>query len=322
MQIWSPNSRRCSKAEAGARHALAVAALVCGAIAVASSPGEAAVKKGAKIVTPLQTTLKSDLATRKTTVFDNLLKRWDRQYGTRAVEPLLAIAADTTSPDADRYVALMGAARLGGYSAAPLFTAFLKDSSWMIRAAALRILAALENPATSQAVLPLLQDKALVVRLEAVTAVEQLRPVGAVAALVDSLASESNYHGGKALWVPHKVLDALVSLGASDASPKLRPLLERQTDPDLMKKLVNSLDALAGQPPEAELPVHERVNRWKVALGPLPPATNTDAISSGLAAPSRAPARAPARSAARAPASAAAQPPSAEPRAVSKETTK
>ncbi len=296
MPTSSQSSKRCSRADALLRHGLALAALCCGGLAIATAPGQAAIK-GPRIVTPLETTLKSDLATRKSTVFDHLLKRWERQYGIKAVEPLIAIGADANNPDADRYVALMGAARLGGYSSAPLFVPFLKETSWMMRAAALRIITALENPATAQSVLPLLRDKALVVRLEAVTAVEKLRPVGTVTALVEGLGSAENYHGGKALWVPHKILDALVSLRATEASSRLRPLLERQTDPDLMKRLVNSLDALAGQVSEAELPVHERVNRWKIALGPLPPQTlpemNTDAISSGLAAPSRAPAQTP-----------------------------
>src|SRR5581483_1570708 len=55
----------------------------------------------------------------------------------------------------------------------------------------------------------------------------------------------------------------------SEAMPKLRPLLDRSTDPDFLAKTVDSLDALAGQPAESDLETADRVKRWKVALGNL-----------------------------------------------------
>jgi HEAT repeat protein len=238
------------------------------------------------VTTPLLTTLKTDIASRKSVAFDALLKRWESLYGAKAVDPLLSIAGDSHAPDPDRYVALMGAARLGGFAAAPLFMPFLKDGSWMIRSAALRILTGLENPQTAYAVLPLLKDPALVVRLEAVAAVEKLNPVGAVPALVDTLANPANYHGGKALWVPSRAIDALVSLRASRAQIGLRPLLDRSTDPELLAKTVDALDTLSGQPPERELDLHDRVKRWKTTLGAVA-ANVSDAISSHQGAPAR-----------------------------------
>jgi HEAT repeat protein len=290
MLTWSLNSKKCLKVSGG----LGAALLICASAAFA-----AVQPRKIPVTTPLATSLRSDLASRTGTSFDGLLQRWERQYGARAVDPLLGIAGDPQLADADRYVALMGAARLGGYASAPLFVAYLKDSSWMIRSASLRILTALENPQTAQAVLPLLKDPALVVRLEAVTAVQKLRPVGVVSGLVDCLGDEANYHGGKALWVPLKSLEALAALRASEAMPKLKPLLEHITDPDLLAKTVDTLDSLAGQPPESEIALQDRVTRWKVALGStekaaLPAAEpavlrvpTADSISSSQAAPTR-----------------------------------
>jgi HEAT repeat protein len=264
MQIWSLNSKKCSKAEAKMRLGLFAIAVIT---IIAARPSLAVQPAKIPVTTPMMTSLKSDLATRNGTSFDHLLVRWERQYGVKAVEPLLSIAGDSKNPDADRYVALMGAARLGGYSSAPLFVPFLKDSSWMIRSASLRVLTALENAETAQAVLPLLKDPALVVRLEAVNSALKLKPVGVVPGLVDSLNDEANYHGGKALWVPQKAIEALVTLRAKEALPKLRPLLDRSTDPEFLAKTVDALDTLAGQMPESELATSDRVTRWKVALG-------------------------------------------------------
>lgn len=286
MQIWSQSSKKCSRVNkaraSGACASIAKLAFYSGIVLMIAGPRPSLAVQ-TKMSTPMITSLKSDLASRNTTVFDHLLVRWERLYGTKAVEPLLSIAGDSSNADADRYVALMGAARLGGYSAAPLFVPFLKDSAWMIRSAALRVLAALENPQTAQATLALLKDPALVVRLEAVTTVLKLRPVGLVSGLVEMAKDENNYHGGKALWVPQKVLDALVSLRASEAIPKLRPLLDRSTDPEFLAKTVDTLDTLSGQPAERELEVAERVTRWKIALGN----DTTDSVSSNQAAPRR-----------------------------------
>jgi hypothetical protein len=281
MQIWSQNSKKCSKAELAFR-LVAYAGIVLGI--AGARPSNATQPNKIPVTTPIVTSLKSDLASRSTTVFDHLLVRWERLYGTKAVEPLLSIAGDSNNADADRYVALMGAARLGGFSSAPLFVPFLKDSSWMIRSAALRILSALENPQTAQATLPLLKDPALVVRLEAVATVQKLRPVGVVSGLVEMANDEANYHGGKALWVPQKAIEALVSLRASEAMPKLRPLLDRTTDPEFLAKTVDALDTLAGQPAETELETSDRVKRWKVALGNIEPKEADTAVAAKDAA--------------------------------------
>ena len=53
--------------------------------------------------------------------FEPLLKHWEKRYGSAAASPLLTLASSSESSgiaDPQRYVALMGAARLGGKSTA------------------------------------------------------------------------------------------------------------------------------------------------------------------------------------------------------------
>jgi HEAT repeat protein len=206
----------------------------------------------------LNTQLRAQIRGRSSGNFEKLLKDWEHRYGTQAVSPLLAIASDRTAPDSERYVALMGATKLGGRETAPVVTRYLNDRSWMIRAAALRALSALKHPGTAAAVLPLLKDRALVVRLEAVEAVRALRPLGAADALIETLEHSANYHDGKAQWVPQKALNALVDLGAKDVAPRLRPLLDHQKDPELQKEAIHALNALTGRTLNAK--------EWKLAL--------------------------------------------------------
>ena len=220
-----------------------------------------------RIITPLAVSLRSDIATRKDASFETLLHRWQTRYGTQAVDPLFSLAADSANPDADRYVALMGAAKLGGYATSARVAHFLGDPAWMMRSGAIRLLTAFQDKPSSARILSLLRDKALVVRLEAVSAVAKLRPAGAANALVAAALDPNNYHGGKALWVPHRALDALAALDAREQAPKLAPLLTHENDPALQHRTVETLDRLAGHstggPAES---LAKRVLAWKAEL--------------------------------------------------------
>jgi HEAT repeat protein len=203
----------------------------------------------ASATSPSVSALKNDLLSRKAPSFDALLKTWEIRYSSEAVAPLLKIAADRKLADADRYVALMGAARLGGKEGAPLLVPYLKDSSWMIRSGALRALSALGNHATAKSVLPLLNDPALVIRSQAIQAVQALKPEGSIEALVSVLERGANYHAGKADGVPQKALVALAALStAEDAkrvAPRLKPLLGHSHDPALKKLAYETIATLA-----------------------------------------------------------------------------
>lgn len=240
-----------------------------------------------KLKTPIQISLRSDLATRKNSSFAELLDRWQKRYGARAVDPLIEIAADSAATsDPDRYVALMGAAKLGGYATAPRIAKFLGDPSWMIRSGSLRLLGALHDESFAPEVVPLLRDPALVVRLEAVATVEKLRAPGAADALVTVLTDRANYHGGKALWVPERALQALVNLQAREMVPRLLPLLEHGDDPRLLQKTVAALDALTGRwpttTPTTDEGLKDRVAAWKAELARMP---QTDSLTEHAAAP-------------------------------------
>jgi|GEM_PF-13332 len=198
--------------------------------------------------------------------FDTLLKKWSDEYGTPAVSPLLQLSSDQKIPDSQRYIALMGASKLGGSAITHLITPFLKDRSWMMRTGALRALSALQTSDINAAVLPLLHDSALVVRLEAIQAIEKLRPPGAEKALIDALKNPDNYHHQVAQWVPQRALKALQKLEARETIPALKPYLDHSHDPALQKAVLETLQSLSGKAVSVEFknrPIPEQVQEWK-----------------------------------------------------------
>lgn len=251
MTTWSRNSKKCSIARVSA---LLVLSLPLSGPSWALPP-------------PLSSReLRSQMIASRSVSFGSLLKQWEEKYGIQAVKPLLELANDSTLPDRQRYIALMGAGKIGGKAVAPLLVPLLKDRSWMIRSGGLRALSALQNEETTTHVLPLLKDPALVVRIEAIEAVERLRPQGASQALVSILTRSENYQGKKALWVPQRALSALKTLQAKDAAPGLLPLLEKTEDRELLHRTMETLESLTGKRFPRHLPLIRQANLWKKEL--------------------------------------------------------
>lgn len=256
MQTSWLNSKKCSIAKIAAT--LAILALPTFAHALA---------------TPSSSALRADIAVAKSSVsFGSTLRKWEKLYGTAAAHPLLKLARDKKSEDAHRYIALMGAAKLGGEKIAPAIEPFLKDTSWMMRSAALRALSILGHSGSGAKVLGLMKDPALVVRGEAASALAMLKPEGAVPALIASLENPAHYHRGKALVVPQRALEALASMRATEAAPLLKSLLARKGDPALQAQTIRTLESLTGKSLAPGKPLNRKVAAWETELKTQPAA--------------------------------------------------
>jgi HEAT repeat protein len=260
MKISLLNLKKCSTASAAAVVLLSSVALSpLSASAAATAPTHAP-------HAPSQAALVQDMNAFHQADFAPVLQQWTTAYGTAAIQPLLSIAKDRRNSDRQRYIAVMGAAKLGGPAVAEKIAPLLKDKIWLVRNAALRALSALKDPKTANAVLPLLKDPALVVRVEAVEAVKALKPQGASQALLSVLRSQDNYRFGKAQWVPQRALAALIVINDRSIVPELRPLLDHQKDPDLQRQTVFALQTLTGINKDAEAPLVTQVATWKKIL--------------------------------------------------------
>ncbi|MEK6578431.1 MAG: HEAT repeat domain-containing protein [Bdellovibrionota bacterium] len=237
------------------------AVVVCAATFAFISIASASVPKN------LSKRLQGEVKNRNHLAFSALLQHWEQDYGIGSVAPLLEIAKKKSNEDADRYIALMGAAKIGGTPIAPAIVPFLKDPSWMIRSGALQALARINNPKTASEILPLFKDKALVVRLQAVDISHILKPVGIEKALVAAALDPINYHQGKSQWVPQHALTALVALHAKNSAKDLAPLLDKKSDPGLQRKTLETLRALRGASGiRKDLRLQEECAEWKKIL--------------------------------------------------------
>ena len=194
------------------------------------------------------------------TDFSSLMKKWEDPAQSPRFAELRSIATDFSHPERTRYIALMGAAQTAradrnAKQLESLLLSLQSDPSWVIRSAVLRLAADPTHPPVDAQVrgiaLKMLKDPALVIRTQAVDAIESLRPAGSEQALAAATLDARNHHGGKALWVPQKALQALIRLEASPQAWSLLPLLEKKQDPALIRLTLETLAKL--KPDEARL---------------------------------------------------------------------
>ena len=113
-------------------------------------------------------------------------------------------------------------------------------------------------------ILPLLEDPSLLVRLKAVPAIEQLKPVGFQEALAKAVSDTRNFRGGKAQWVPYRALTALENTSApKSVLPLMAPALSQNSDLKFQTQLIQTLEKLSGSSLKAGQPLAEKVTAWK-----------------------------------------------------------
>ncbi len=155
--------------------------LMSGALLI--SPSRAAVPNSNVLVLGIQQSLK------KPQGLEQLLADWKRNPDSRQLFKALSwIANDSSQEDQVRYAGFMGALRLGGDASLDLISALATDASWLLRSGALKaaellLLQPQRSQEHSLALAPSLLrtlragtgDRALVVRLEAVEALNRIQ---------------------------------------------------------------------------------------------------------------------------------------------------
>jgi hypothetical protein len=174
--------------------------------------------------------------------FDAQVSLWKERYGARTITALSELAFDRKLDEHSRYMAWMGALKLGGSQVREKLSELSRDSSWLLRQAALESLEALSSSTASgaktdaktekdlQIAIQLLKDKALLVRLRAIETISKLRPEGSRAALLETLKDAKNYVAGRALGAPKRALRVLKELGGENSYPEIQALLKKVPD--------------------------------------------------------------------------------------------
>lgn len=199
---------------------------------------------------------------------------------------LLKLARDRSQPEFARYKALSIAVRILPQTRAETeLRAFLRDSSWMLRSAALRELAVSGSAGGGEDAMKLLRDPAWVVRSQAIHTVVALKPTGMLPALLVAAADPTNFHGGRAQWVAYRALDAAIALKPTSKDLfQLRPALIRGEDEAYLKRIISLLERSTGKsiPSPSSTGVRALAMDWsrelaKIATNDAVPATRNPA---------------------------------------------
>lgn len=216
------------------------------------------------------TEIESDLArfsAKKEIRFDRLAEHWESKYGMGAIPHLVAIAKNPKKKDSERFVALLVTARLEPANASAIVRPFFKDSSWMMRSAALQASARLDDRSAAPEIIRLLRDPALVIRSEAAQTIGTMKLTQAEDALLEALFDGRNYRPsgfqkGRADWVPERALEALRRIRAKSAAPRLLTLMNGAHDPKLRAHALYTIEQLEGKKLVASTSFKERAAAW------------------------------------------------------------
>jgi len=208
--------------------------------------------------------------------FAIIIDRWSNQYGAHAIEPLFTLTQDTSLDENIRYVTLMTMVKAGGAHVYPKLYYFLEDPSWSIKGGALRAIRMIHSaqphenlsmkPTHLNAFRKLLNDKALVVRNEAVMTIAALKIQGLTPELLQALHDSKNYNKGKPVWVPQKILHLLSILPPSEnTSAQLLPLLENFEDSSFIELTIQTLEKISPNKPIIKNTAHleHKKAAWK-----------------------------------------------------------
>ncbi len=136
----------------------------------------------------------------------------------------------------------------------------------MVRSAALRSLSSLEGAKSAKHLIPLLNDRALVIRSEALDALVRLKPepTGLALHLARVASDASNYHKGRPQWLPARALSALLAL---PPHPGVRVILlsalSHTQDNATLELAARTLEHHAGISPAAGASVQARLRTIK-----------------------------------------------------------
>ncbi len=170
--------------------------------------------------------------------FDELVKTG---YG----DELIALAEDPQVDARQRWVIVRAIGKIDSPPGIQALERLLHDEISGIRAAAALALADTGNAAHADKIVPLLEDKAVIVRGTAADALTVLGAPSAVPYLARAMDDPSNFYRGESLWVRrHFVLALGASLDKSALPPLIRCLDD--DDSDIVDAALVALEQVSG----------------------------------------------------------------------------
>gem|GEM_PF-6530737 len=166
--------------------------------------------------------------------FSPLLKQWQVSRNPRALTgELLELSRDKKLGDRSRYIAIQGAAALassaGDRTSLAALGGLARDGSWLVRTGVLKAFETRDRERARDIAHSLLQDPALVVRLEALATLEKIQPRDptTLLSLLNAAEDPRNWQGENPLWIPERAVALIDKLRPGRAPAGKLPLRNR-----------------------------------------------------------------------------------------------
>jgi HEAT repeat protein len=185
-----------------------------------------------------------------------------RLHEESAVESLVAIAKDSTTTPARRWVAVRALGLNMAPTALPALIDFLGSENAPTRIAALAALGERKDRSTSGRVAARLEDKALLVRQAAADALSLIGDPATLPDLGRALAAPDGSYRGTSLWVRRHYVEAMGKIGTREAVRYLGPALD-DGDADVVKAAIDGLEKVAGFSYEEGRTTEQEREAWR-----------------------------------------------------------
>jgi HEAT repeat protein len=166
-----------------------------------------------------------------------------RDQGPEGYRNLVKIMQDEKQPMEVRWRAVTAIGRIGGADSKPEITKALESPQWFMRNAGLVSMVNIDRDEAVTWARKLLSDKALMVRVAAVEALERMRDTESNNLLWAKLYASENYKGKQSLFIRRKIVESLAKLESKGVEGKFVRLLEDK-DESLHHPAISALERL------------------------------------------------------------------------------
>jgi hypothetical protein len=161
--------------------------------------------------------------------------KWTDKYGSASWSELAAIAGDASQDVGLRYFSLQAAIEIGGRDSADGITKLLSDKNPGIRCLSLLGLGEMGDKELAPKFIPLLKDRAMVVRECALTATVRAQGQDSVGQVLSMISDPINYNRGHPLSIVKRGFELLDAMGASSSLADACQALKDRTNPSLYR---------------------------------------------------------------------------------------
>lgn len=194
-----------------------------------------------------------------------MIRRNALRHKQKAVPTLIRVMKESKYPEQNRWHATMLLGQIMGKKSAPFIAKFIDHPHWMMRVASLKALLGLKQSEYHAVYAKALKDPSLIVRVQALDNISQLKITPMAPHVWNMLYDHSNYSGEagnrKRTSIVKSIIRTLGDVKYDKAKAPLAKLIQRPKYQDLVEDLDYSLEKITGER-SPDVSVETRRKHW------------------------------------------------------------